>query len=239
MKSSFSKWPGAWERHLVRRFECPQYFEGAARPTATEIAAAQLKDQQELSQFHSSLETLISRCMELTDETSAESVVAVKKELDACHDTAFGLATDLTDQKNAIASLNEIITSVMQKALDKTDTPNRLRLMQIEAARMEQLHRLEYPIVCDLLRSVSPIPRGEVTGALLAESDTAYKAVLEIFDNDRKAYLAQRIDIIMADLDSHSHKVQAIRKLELLHKHLPVIPSQPDAPATKDKPATV
>lgn len=242
MKSSFSKWPGAWERHLVRRFECPQYFEGATRPTSTEIAVAQLKDQQELSQFHSALETLIARCMDLTDETSAESVVVVKKELDTCHDTAFGLATDLTDQKNAIASLNEIITGVMQKALAKSDEPNRLRLMQIEAARMEQLHRLEYPIVCDLLRAVSPIPRGEVTGALLAESDTAYKAVLEIFDNDRKTYLAQRIDIIMADLDSHSHKIQVLRKLELLHKHLPESPPQTNtssAETIEDSQATV
>ena len=96
---------------------------------------------------------------------------------------------------------------------------------------MQQLHRLEYPIVCDLLRSVSPIPNGEVTGALLSESDTAYRVALEILDNNRKAYLAQRIDIIISDLNSNSHKVQALNKLKILQRQLPGTPAKETAKA--------
>ena len=155
----------------------------------------------------------------------------MKLELDACHDTAFGLATDLTDQKNAIASLNEIITATLQQALNDKDETTRMQLMQSESVRMQQLHRLEYPIVCDLLRSVSPIPNGEVTGALLSESDTAYRVALEILDNNRKAYLAQRIDIIISDLNSNSHKVQALNKLEILQRQLPGTPAKETAKA--------
>lgn len=235
MNSSFSKWPGAWERHLIRRHESPQYFEGTSPPTAAEIAAAQLKDQQELTQFHSSLESLIARSVGLTDETCAESVAAVKKDLDVCHDTAFGLATDLTEQKHAIASLNEVITAMMRRTLNQKDETANLQLVQKEAARMQQLHLLEYPIVCDLLRAICPIPKGEVTGALLSETDSAYKAALEILDKNRKAYLAQRIDIIVAELDSEKHKIEAIRKLQLLQRQLPgaqAAETKADSPAT-------
>lgn len=231
MNTSFSKWPGAWERHLIRRHESPQYFEVAERPTATDIASAQLHDQQELTRFHSALENLIERCTGLSEKSSVDSITAVKLELDACHDTAFGLATDLTDQKNAIASLNEIITATLQQALNDKDETTRMQLMQSESVRMQQLHRLEYPIVCDLLRSVSPIPNGEVTGALLSESDTAYRVALEILDNNRKAYLAQRIDIIISDLNSNSHKVQALNKLEILQRQLPGTPAKETAKA--------
>ncbi len=236
MNNSFSKWPGAWERHLIRRHESPQYFEGASSPTAAEIANAQLKDQQELTQFHSTLESLIARSVGLTDDTCAESVTAVKKDLDVCHDTAFGLATDLTEQKHAISSLNEVITAMMQRALSQKDETTSLQLVQKEASRMQQLHLLEYPIVCDLLRSICPIPKGEVTGALLSETDSAYKAALEILDKNRKAYLAQRIDIIIADLTSEKHKSEAIRKLQLLQRQLPDTPA---SEAIADSPATV
>jgi|GEM_PF-7129977 len=217
MSNSFSKWPGAWERHLIRRYEYPQYFEGVLQPTASEIANAQARDQQELAQFHSALESLISRCTQLTDDSCAESVSAVKKELDVCHDTAFGLATDLTEQKAAIAALNEIFTASIQRSLTDTDETTRLRLIQSEASRMEQLHRLEYPIVCDLLRTVSPIPNGEVPGALLSESNQAYKAVLEILDKNRKAYIAQRIDIIVQSLVSEDCKDRATLSALIQH----------------------
>lgn len=234
--SLFSKWPGAWERHLIRRHDNPQYFKQKTPPTALDIANAQSRDQQELTQFHSALESLIERSMSLTDDACSDSIASVKKELDACHDVAYGLAADLTEQKGAIAALNEILTSAMQRSSPTQDDGSRLRLIQNEAARMEQLHRLEFPIVCDLLRSVSPIPHGELSGALLSESDSAYKAALEILDKDRKSYLAQRLDTIINDLESDSHKAQAQRKLELLQKQLP------DSPAPKssaEEPVTV
>ncbi len=236
MNSLFSKWPGAWERHLKRRQESPQYFELAERPTKANIADAQLKDKQELAQFLGALESLISRSTALSDNSSIDFISALKLELDVCHDTAFGLATDLTDQKNAIASLNDIITSVLQKLLIKEDKVAHQRLIQSESERQKKLSRLEYPIVCDLLRSVCPIPNGEVTSALLSESDTAFKAVLEIFDCNRKTYLAQRIDIIMADLTSNSHKVQALNKLNILQRQLPAAPA---CETTIDDPETV
>lgn len=221
MNPSFSKWPGAWERHLIRRHDNPHYFEKITAPSSQEIAESQTRDQQELSQFHSALESLVSRTMTLTDDSCTESIVLVKKDLDACHDTAFGLAADLTEQKNAIATLNEIITGAMQRSMNNDDEAKSLLLIQNEAARMAKLRRLEYPIVCDLLRSVSPIPNGELTGALLSESDSAYKTALEILEKDRKIYLAQRIDTIITNLTSESHKSQALRKLELLQKQLP------------------
>lgn len=236
MISSFSKWPGAWERHLIRRYDNPQYFETSKPVTEINVADAQTRDQQELALFHSSLETLIERCMTLTEETNTATLASVKQQLDACHDTAFGLAADLTEQQDAISALNEIITSTMQRSLDEEDEMTRLRLIQKEGARMAQLHRLEYPIVCDLLRSVCPIPKGELTGALLSEPDSAYKAALEILDTDRKTLIADRIDTILSTLESDGHKEQVLRKLELLKKQLPYMPAT-DKPISKQETA--
>ncbi len=230
VNDSFSKWPGAWERHLIRRYQHPHFFESCKPPSAQDISEAQSRDQQELGQFHLSLQSLIRRCTDLTTETSAASITAIKKELDSCHDTAFSLAADLTEQKTAIATLNEVITSAMRRALTGEDEALRLQLIKDEAKRMAKLSRLEHPIVSDLLRSISPIPQGQLTAALLCESDKAYKAALEVLSTNRKNYLATRIDTIMKSLNSEKFLTQANRKRELLLKQLPDLPMTNDEP---------
>ncbi len=226
MTFSFSKWPGAWERQLIRRHDNPQYFIGTKPPNALDITDAQTRDQIELIEFNKSLESLIHRSMSLPEDACAESISSVKKELDACHNTAFGLAADLNDQKEALASLNEVITTAMQGSLPTRDHQARLsQMLHTEAARKERLQLLEFPIVSDLLRSVCPIPPDELPAALLSESNNAYVAALEIFDDDRKIYLAHRLDILVSALTSEKLKSRSSEKLDLLHKQLPDLPA--------------
>jgi len=91
VKDLFSKWPGAWERHLIRRHRHPYFFVNKKAPTELELQTAQAKDQQELAEFHLSLQSLITRCTELDDKSSVATITAIKKDLDQCHDTALGL----------------------------------------------------------------------------------------------------------------------------------------------------
>ncbi len=230
MKYTFSNWPGAWERHLIRRYKHPHFFSSCTPPSAQDITEAQSRDQQELGQFHLSLKALISRCTDLNTETSIATITAIKKDLDSCHDTAFSLAADLTEQKTAIATLNEVITTAMRRALTGEDEALRLRLIKDEGRRMAKLSRLEHPIVCDLLRSVSPIPQGQLTAALLSESDKAYKAALDVLSIDRKHYLATRIDTIIESLDCEKFLILANRKREMLLARLPDLPMTNEEP---------
>jgi len=222
VKDLFSEWPGAWERHLIRRHNYPHFFRSNSAPTELDIQNAQTLDQQELASFHLSLQVLITRCTALDEQSSVETITDVKKELDQCHDTALGLGADLSEQKSAIAMLNEVITTAMRRALQDTDDGLRLRLIQNEGNRLAKLNQLEHPIVCDLLRHDCPIPEDELAAALLCEPDTAYKIALEVLASDRKQELAKRLDIIAADLSSEKHIEQANRKIELLAKQLPV-----------------
>ncbi len=231
MKNTFSKWPGAWERHLIRRHSHPHYFGSGTKTTEQDLIEAKARDQQELAQFHSSLQTIVDRTTELNEESSANTIMALKKDLEICHDTAFGLAADLSDQKAAIAALNDVITTAMRRTLRDKDEPNHLRLIQNESKRISQLSRLQYPIVCDLLRSISPIPKGELTAALLSESEAAYITALEVMSRNDKEYLAKRIDTIIDSLNFEKYISKAIRKRDLLRKNLPDLPINNEEPA--------
>ena len=47
----FSEWPGAWERHIIRRYKFPLFFLDSQPPTPGELAQATLLDQSELTQL--------------------------------------------------------------------------------------------------------------------------------------------------------------------------------------------
>lgn len=223
MKDPFSQWPGAWERHLIRRHSHPHFFGQLPPLTENQLQHAQQLDQQELAAFHLSLQSLIERCTELNEKSSVETITRIKKDLDQCHDTAFGLGADLTEQKNAIALLNEVITTAMRRALQDCDDGMRLRLIQNEGNRLAKLSQLEHTVVCDILHKENPIPAEELPATLLCETEAGYKAALEVLDIKIKKDLADRLDTIKSTLETEPHLEQANRKIEILNKQLPVI----------------
>ncbi|MEM7257743.1 MAG: hypothetical protein AAF404_10180, partial [Pseudomonadota bacterium] len=176
----FSEWPGAWERHIIRRQEFPMFFIDSASPTLRELAHAQLLDKSELAQLETELAQLVSRCSEITESADINAIRDIKTDLDRCYDTACGMCADLNEQKEALTLLNEVITTAIRRTLRDDDEHARLLLIKQESVRMRHLTRLTYPIVCDLLRDTSPIPETEFAAAMLSETDEAFTVALEV-----------------------------------------------------------
>lgn len=214
----FSEWPGAWERHVVRKARHGHFFVGNNSSLAEELNQAKQRDQLELTQFNQHIGELALQCASLGEESSTALITGIKNKIDHCYDTACGLGAELGDQKDALAVLNDLITTAMRRALRDTDEKNRLHLIKQESQRMQHLARLEYPIVCDLLRAVSPIPAIEVPAALLSETDEAYTIALEILDATKRRYLAEGIESIAERISDHRILFRIDRKLAILMK---------------------
>ncbi len=216
----FSDWPGAWERHIIRRHRFPLFFIDNPPPTATELAQAILLDKTELTQLETELAHLVSRCTEITESADLQVIQEIKSDLDRCYDTACGMGADLSEQKEALTLLNEVITTSIRRALRDDDERARLLLIKQESVRMRHLTRLTYPIVCDLLRAVHPIPPAEVAAALLCETDEAFSVALEILDQTKKRYLAEGIEKIATNLQEQTKALGIERKQTILNKTL-------------------
>ncbi len=214
----FSEWPGAWERHIIRKARHSHFFGDNKTSLAEQLAQAQQRDQLELAQFNQHIGELALQCTSLGEESSPTLITGIKKKIDHCYDTACGLGAELDDQKEALAVLNDLITTAMRRALRDTDESDRLHLIKQESQRMQHLARLEYPIVCDLLRAVSPIPAVEIPAALLSETDEAYTIALEVLDQDKRRYLAEGIESIAERITDHSILFRIDRKLVILKK---------------------
>jgi hypothetical protein len=214
----FSEWPGAWERHVIRKARHSHFFGSDDTPLAEQLAQAKNRDQLELAQFNQHIGELAIQCTNLGDESSRELITGIKNKIDHCYDTACGLGAELDDQKEALAVLNDLITTALRRALRDTDETDRLHLIKQESQRMQHLARLEYPIVCDLLRAVTPIPTGEIPAALLSETDEAYTIALEVLDQEQRSYLAEGIKSIAERITDHRTLFRIDRKLALLQK---------------------
>lgn len=214
----FSEWPGAWERHIIRKARHSHFFGSNESTLAEQLAQAKNRDQLELAQFNQHIGELALQCTNLGDQSSRELITGIKNKIDHCYDTACGLGAELDDQKEALAVLNELITTALRRALRDTDETDRLHLIKQESQRMQHLARLEYPIVCDLLRAVSPIPAGEIPAALLSETDEAYTIALEVLDQDKRRYLADGIESVATRIADQRILFRIDRKLAILQK---------------------
>lgn len=216
----FSEWPGAWERHVMRRARFPLFFLDGQPPTQRELAQAQLLDQTELTQLESELAQLVARCSDITETADIEVIREIKNDLDRCYDTACGIRADLSEQKEALTLLNEVITTAIRRTLREDDEHARLLLIKQESLRMRHLTRLNYPIVCDLLRAVSPIPPADFSAAMLSETDEAFSVALEVLEQEKKRYLAEGIDVIATRLSEKGTALGIERKQNILQKTL-------------------
>jgi len=216
----FSEWPGAWERHLIRRTRFPLYFPDQKAPTLTDLAQAQLLDKTELTQLETELALLVTRCHEITESSDLGIIQEIKTDLDQCYDTACGMGADLSEQKEALTLLNEVITTAIRRTLRDGDEHARLRLIKQESVRMRHLTRLNYPIVCDLLRPTCPIPQAELPSAMLSETDEAFTVALEVLNKNEKQQLADGIDQIFTALENSDKAPAIVRKQAILEKTL-------------------
>ncbi len=217
---AFSEWPGAWERHIIRQAKNPGFFYPKKPPVQQDLLEAQQRDQQELTQFNQHLAQLAIDCANLADDSTAKQIAAIKNDLDRRYDTACGLGADLAEQKQALVMLNDVITNAVTRAHRNDDEHGRLLLIKQESLRMRHLTRLNYPIVCDLLRAVPPVPAAEVPAALLSESDEAFTVALEVLGDSSKRYLAHRIKLIKDRLHNDRLMFRVDRKHNILKKQL-------------------
>ena len=219
-EKEFSEWPGAWERQIIRKSRFPQFFTDKEPPAPAALADAQQRDQQELNQLNQQLAALATRCGALADNSDVDTIAKIKRDLDRCYDTACGLGADLHEQKNALTMLNEVITSAVRRAMREDDEYDRLILIKQESLRMRHLTRLNYPIVCDLLRSISPISTAEIPAAMLCETDEAFTVALDVLDDSKKRYLAEGIETIKSRTSDKRILFRIDRKLKILQKRL-------------------
>lgn len=182
--------PGRHERHLLRKDANP-LFGWPPRPIdPMERLAAQEADHDELMSFGDSLADLLRRAAELESSADSETVLQVKEAFEQHYELACRLPGERSAEKDALRQLIDLTTRMIRAAAGN-DPLAMNELADEEAARAIHRRLLEHALVADLLDPDSQIARDELTASVLSASAVEVGALLEIFDPEHIALLAE------------------------------------------------
>ena len=219
MKLSFSPYPGAHERQLIRRANNPLLPMDKQHVLQIEINQAQRQDVDEALVFQEDFRSLVQRAIDLSPQEDSEVILKLKEDLDQGYERCCGLAGDTAQLKSALKKLLGIVMqAVWRGAADDASAHTNLR--EEEIARETHFQLLEQPLIADLLRPDSLIEADELVPTLLSESEAAISAAIGIFDGHQLSELCEKARKLLQSLDNSSVNDAAHARLSLLEKHL-------------------
>ncbi len=219
MNLSFSPFPGAHERRLVRCAGNPLFSEQKCQVLQVEINQAQRQDAEEAMAFQDDFRNLVQRAIDLSPQEDSEIILKLKEELDQAYERCCGLAGDTSQLKTALQKLLGIVMqAVWRGAADDVSAHTNLR--EEEIARATHFQLLDQPLVADLLRPDSLIAPDEFVPTLLSESEPAVRAAMEMFDSTQLTLLCTEARRHLQSLSDSVDSTQALARLALLEQHL-------------------
>jgi len=216
----FSPQPGAYERHLQRKYQ------NALFPTAqqdflqAEIDQARQRDQQDLQAFIEAFQETVQKAAGLNGQVDSEIVLDLKEQLERLYVTSCGLAGELADYQDALMKLIRVCMQTIR--MGAADDPVALRkLDEEEQARTVYFAMLETPLVAELMRGDEIIQVEELLPSVFSLNLDQLRTVLELFEPEYlQALLTQAGEFVQTLESTLRVQSRAQEKLALMHEIL-------------------
>lgn len=207
----FTTHPGAFERHLQRKYNNPLFPQADQHPLAAEIEQARQKDRQDQQAFLTAFEQSVQQAAQLSGSVDAEVILELKQELERLYVHSCSLAGDLDQHRQAIVKLIHICMSTIEKGASD-DMAALQKLRDENSAREVFFTLLETKLVADLIRGDEIISATELIPSLLSISPQQVPQVMELFDTDQIAEIFEQANHFIASLPEQVVTVSGCQK---------------------------
>jgi len=218
----FSPQPGAYERHLQRKYQNPLFPTSDKASFAIEVAQAREKDQQDFRAFLEAFETTVQETAELAGSVESEILLDLKEKLERLYVHATSLSGDLDQYSQALLKLIEVcMTGIRNSA---KDDPMALKKLDEETmARQVYFELLTTPLVADLMRGDEIIQQDELIARILSEAEADLPRVMELFEPEHQQHILAAAKELVAKLNVGDREAFSIdNKLETIKKIIAV-----------------
>ena len=185
----FSPLPGAYERHLKRKYHNPLFPTAQQNFLQAEIDQARQRDQQDLQAFMEAFQETVSQAAALSGSVDSEAVLDLKEKLERLYVNSCGLAGDLGSHQDALMKLIRVCMQMIRKGA-ADDVIALRKLDEEEQARTVYFAMLETPLVAELMRGDEIIQAEELVASVLSLDTRHLSTVLELFEPE---YLTQLV----------------------------------------------
>lgn len=219
MALKFSLKPGAWERHLQRKYHNPLFASGNDI-TQQHVDAARFRDEEERKEFQKAFETLLHEVSSLASQVESEVVLAMKTRADTLYEECAGLGGDFSLEKQGLKKLGYLILDLLMES-NRDNTKTGEELEHERQARQMHFELLEIPLIAHLLRPESPISQDELVATLLNEEETGLRAAMSLFTQEQKLFLYDSAKTLLTQLREKEHELpEAWLHLEIMAQAL-------------------
>lgn len=216
----FSPQPGAYERHLQRKYHNPLFPPSQQEFLPAEIDQARQRDQQDLQAFMEAFQETMTQAGALNGSVDSEVVLDLKEKLERLYVTSSGLAGDLSQFQDALLKLIRVCMQTIRTGASD-DVIALRKLDEEDQARTVYFAMLESPLIAELMRGDDIIQRDELVPTVLSLDTPQLAAVLALFEPE---YLEQLILHTREFITGLSAEVQTFAhvedKLALMEKTL-------------------
>jgi len=200
--------PGAFERHLIRRYNNPLFEDRQTEISSDTLMVAQKKDHDILQQFMVDFKETMTKAVTFKPNEDSEIILEVKDKLDKLYATSASVADDQTRVKESIKKLLTVIMQSVRQGAGK-DTHALQELDQEEGARAANFEFLESKLVADILDPDSPIDNDDLVPTLLSVKDKDELAlVTQLFDLEQITFLLGGGEALLNKLDAAGKDVK-------------------------------
>lgn len=214
----FSPLPGAFERHLQRKYNNPLFPAPQQQFLQAEIDQARQRDQQDVQAFLEAFDETVKQAANLTGSVDSEVVLDLKEKLERLYVNSCSLAGDLNAHQDALLKLIRVCMQVIRRGA-ADDVIALRKLDEEEQARTVYFALLETPLVAELMRGDEIIQAEELVPTVLSLNLPQLTAVLALFEPE---YLQQLIthtrDFVHSLTVEVEKQTQAGHKLALMEK---------------------
>ena len=200
--------PGAFERHLIRRYNNPLFEDRQTKINSDTLMEAQKKDHDILQQFMVDVKETMTKAIAFKPNEDSEIILELKDKLDKLYATATSVADDQTCIRESIKKLLGVIMQSVRKGAGN-DAHALQELEQEEGARDANFRFLESQLVADILDPDSPIENDDLIPTLLSIEDKDELALAtQLFDLEQTSFLLAEGEKLLNKLDEVGNDVK-------------------------------
>lgn len=216
----FSPQPGAFEKHLQRKYQNPLFPTAQQNLLQAEVEQARQRDQQDLQVFMEAFDETVKQAALLNGTVDSEVILDLKEKLERLYISSSSLAGDLGDYQDALLKLIRVCMEMIRKGASD-DVIALRKLDEEDQARTVYFAMLESPLVAELMRGDEIIQSDELVPTVLSLDTGGLAAVLALFEPEHLEQLILQtrefIQKLPADI---RNSCQADDKLQLMQEVL-------------------
>ena len=228
MKEIFypSQYPGAYERHFLRRNENPLFGLRQTDPASDNLQRWQAKDHDILQGFIIDFRELLGRVTQLKANENSDVILEIKDRLDALYSQSACVADDQSLMQESIKKLLDVVTQSIRKSAN--DNKQALQeLEQEEKAREANFKFLESNLVADILDPKSPIENNDLLPTLLSAEKDDLALAVQLFDEKQMGLLLSEGSLLLEGLNKKgSNTKKAIENFGFMESYLSFLKQQ-------------